>query len=852
MIPWIISPYSFDGSVVRFEKLVERMKELNLKSVLLADRNFHAAVKFNKILRREELIPVHGLWIEDKVYVARSRKGFESLVRFYNRWDSKLEDVVVLEVENLKPIRYLTPDEKIGYKFMCVLFGNSADESQIMEGHFDEICDVVSADAYDLMVEQTLPDPTPDWKERLEGKAKSLGKVYLDRLKKELSLIEKKGFERYFWIVKEIVETARRMRIDVGPGRGSVVGSLVAYLMGITSIDPLKYDLLFERFLNEGRKEPPDIDIDIEDRFRKDLIQKLSERFFVAHVSTFGNLMERSLRREIERLMRDEPTWKKKKVFKIVEGLPHHRSVHAAGIVLSTNRMLLPLVPDEDFPIIEYDMDSLSSIGVVKIDILGLRTLSFLRDIRKEAGVEKIPDDDERTYRLISEGRTGGIFQLESFEARKLCRKIRPKNMEDLSLVLALNRPGPLKSRIDDEYVKRKMSKSFSHQYLPETFGLPIYQEQVMRIAMDLAGFSPSEADTLRKAMSKKDPEVAEPLMRKMRENLVSRGFGREEAKELVSTLYNFSSYAFNKSHSVAYSRISYWLSFFKEHFPEVFFKYLLIYNSGDPQKVFLIVQELRYMGFEVLPPDVNLSGEFPYISEKKFYLPLTVIKGVGRNLAEEIRRKAPYKSVWDFRERIRSIPMKVLENMVSAGAFDEIHGGRFEAMKAFKERKDEVFDKVHELFGNKVEKKIRKEEKWEVNLLEISSLGFPLTPSSNIVDSDLPRIVDVFSKGMVFPVVASTVVDKVISDGVSVCEIDKKLDKGVWIVVLDPSGKVLQARKKESVKKIVYELDLLGEPEEILEDGGRLEETVLKINGKRIKIHQVRPKLDTFSPKMI
>ncbi len=852
MIPWIISPYSFDGSVVRFDKLIERMKELNLRSVLLADRNFHGAVKFNEALRKEGLIPVHGLWVGNRVYAARSKRGFENLVKYYNRWDSKLEDVIVLDIEKLKPIRYLTSDEKDGYRFMCLLFGKREDESQIMDGHFDEVCDVLNAEVYDLKVEQTLPDPDPDWKRYLEDKARDLGEAYFDRLKKELFLIEKKGFEKYFWIVKEIVETARKMKIDVGPGRGSAVGSLVAYLLGITSIDPLKYELLFERFLNEGREEPPDIDIDVEDRFRKDLIQKLSERFFVAHVSTFGNLMERSLRREIERLMRDEPSWRKRKVFEIVEGLPHHRSVHAAGIVLSTEKMLLPLVPDTDFPIIEYDMDSLSSIGIVKIDILGLRTLSLLRDIKEEVNVEKIPDGDDKTFELISEGRTGGIFQLESFEARRLCRKIRPKNMEDLSLVLALNRPGPLKSKIDDEYIKRRMGKGNVYKYLPETYGLPIYQEQVMRLAMDLADFTPSEADALRKAMSKKDPEVAEPLMEKMRENLISKGFEKEEAKELVNTLYNFSSYAFNKSHSVAYSHISYWLSFFKEHFPDIFFKHLLVYHSGDPQKVFLIVQELRYLGFDVLPPNVNLSGEYPHISEEKFYLPLTVIKGVGRNLAEEIRKKAPYKSVWDFKEKIKGIPIKVLENMISAGAFDEIHGGRFEAMKAFRERKDEVFDRVHELFGSKTEKKMRKEEKWEVNLLEVSSLGFPLTPSSDIIDSDLPRIVDVFSKGMVLPVIVSVVVDKVISDGITVCEIDKKLDKGIWIVVLDPSRKVLHTRKKERVKRIIYEMDLLGDPEDILEDGGELEETILKIDRKKVKIRQARPKLDTFSLKMI
>ncbi|HID08915.1 TPA: hypothetical protein EYP13_01665, partial [Candidatus Micrarchaeota archaeon] len=238
--------------------------------------------------------------------------------------------------------------------------------------------------------------------------------------------------------------------------------------------------------------------------------------------------------------------------------------------------------------------------------------------------------------------------------------------------------------------------------------------------------------------------------------------------------------------------------------------------------------------------------------SEKKFYLPLTIIKGVGKNLAEEIRKKAPYKSIWDFKEKIKGIPAKVLENMIAAGAFDEIHGGRFEVMKVFKERSDEVFDKVHELFGNKVKKKTRKEEKWEVNLLEISSLGFPLTPSSEILDSDLPKLVDVFSKGMTLPVKVSVIVDRVVSDGITVCEIDKKLDKGIWITILSPSGKVLQAKKQKDVKKIVYELDLLGDPEEILENGGKLEETILRIDGKKLKIRQVRPKLDTFSLKMI
>ncbi|PLV59188.1 DNA polymerase III subunit alpha [Thermotoga sp. KOL6] len=794
MIPWVISPYSFDGSVVRIEKLITLLKEMRLKSVLLADRNFHIAVKFNTLMRKHDLIPVHGLWKEERVFVARNREEYDLLVKFYNG-EEKADNLLSFQITDLVPVRYLDPTEREASIFMRKVFG--LDENvRGFPKRCEDIAKIVKAEAYDLKVDQKLPIPPEDWYISLERKAKELGTKYVERLKREYDLMEKKGFVPYVYTVERLVEIAKRMGIKVGPGRGSAVGSLMVYLCGITEVDPLKHNLLFERFMNEERDEPPDIDIDVEDRKRKELISELAREFHVYQISTFGNLTERSLRNLINSFPLDSE--QKTLIYKTVYGLPHHRSIHAAGIVISETPLTLPMRLEEGTPVTDYDMHSLENVGVVKMDILGLKTLSFIKDLEKG----KIDYSDEKTYRTISRGKTLGIFQLEGFQARKLCRKISPKKLEDLSILLALNRPGPLKSGIDSAYTSPKNVPQLFKEIFPETKGVVIFQEQIMSLAM-FAGLSGSESDTLRKAIAKKEREIMIPLLEKMREGLIKKGV--QDVDFILNILLNFSSYAFNKSHSVAYAHITFQTAYLKTHFFEEFFKKYFEYNIGDSEKIFLAVQELRSEDYKVHPPDVNISGESLIIENKEVYLPLTAVKGVGISLIKEIEKVRPIKSVRDLQERV---PRNILENMIAAGAFDNLYENRAEAFDDLNKRVDRDILEIRELFGEKIDRSAPKMKVSDVNELERKSLGFPLTLNYEVPVGLFGNIPDVFTYGKVLPVVVRRVTRGIVTDGVSICQLLNDIPDGLFLILLSPFRKSLRIWPFNENMRFLYKVN--------------------------------------------
>lgn len=785
MIPCIVSPYSFDGSVVRLEQLAEFAKEKGLKSLLLADTNFHAAVLFNVLCRQNGLIPVHGLRVNGKIYYARDREEFEELVKSYNvKREPRLN---FLRLEDVKPIYYLNRSLYDAHLFMARLVGAEPQEPGDLPDVLTDPAAALSATAYELKVSHKLLSPQAGWLDELLNGVQEDRRV---RLSREIELVKKLGFEPYFFTVKRIVDIARDNQILIGPGRGSAVASLLAYLLGITSIDPIAHDLMFERFLHEGRTELPDIDIDVADERREQLMNLLKRSFpYFAQISTFVTLTEKNLISEASRLnLKPDPN-----VLKYLVGLPLRRSVHATGIIVAAEPLNLPLVPSEERPIVEYNMDSLQNVGVVKIDLLGLRTLTVLDKIKKYAGVNTVRTDDPESYEMLSRGKTCGIFQLESRTARSLCRTIRPTNLDELSILLAMNRPGPLSAGLEKTYaMKKRGCVKFDHDFFPETRGVIVYQEQVMRLVMDFAGFSAVEADLFRKAICEKDPKIIQSVMNKFRDRLREKGYAPEFVDRLCDILVKFASYAFNKSHSVAYAYLSYELAYLKTHWPKEFFEIYIREHSSDQHKIFLAVQELRSMGYRVLPPSINHVRT----DERTFRLPLETVNGVSGSIVRTCTQAAPFSDLKDFVEKTK-LPLSMVQRLVWAGVFDEMYESRAAAMEDF-EAVQKGFDQdlslvAAKVFGKRVDnrQKISYGE-MDITELEIKAFGFALSPWKVEFDKKFAPLPEVFASARTLPV-AVKVSGKFASDGMTICQLKNSLPDGYYVLILSPDGNVLE-----------------------------------------------------------
>ncbi|MCX7641328.1 MAG: DNA polymerase III subunit alpha [Elusimicrobiales bacterium] len=580
----------------------------------------------------------------------------------------------------------------------------------------------------------------------LEKKLGNIPQEYKKRLDDELETIKNMGFSSYFLIVRDFIYYAHQNSIPVGPGRGSGAGCIVSYALDITKIDPIKHNLLFERFLNPGRKSMPDLDIDFSDSGREEVINYVREKYGkenVADIVTYGTIMAKTALKDVGRVLGfsasemnkitkmidnnmtlDEalsniPEIKKiynyskeyKQLFDIakkIEGLKRHTGVHAAGKVITEKPVYkyVPLAQREGVITTQYDGETLTELGLLKIDFLGLRTLSVIQNTvklikNKEFDINKIPFDDTKTYELLSEGKTTGVFQLESEGMKKLVKNLKPNVFSDLSALVALYRPGPIEAGMIDSYVNRKHGKekiTYEHpileDVLKDTYGTIIYQEQVMEIAKRMAGFSPSEADDLRKAMGKKIPEEMEKLRDKFIKGAHEKGVNQKLAAKIFDQMYKFAGYGFNKSHSVAYATLAYQTAYLKANYPLEFMISLLTSEIGHnaigseqkENKMITYIEEARNMGFEVLPPDVNKSFiEFSveYLNSKPaIRYALTAIKNIGIGVAEEIvkerEKNGLYKSINDFiaRNSSRQINKRVLEALAKAGAFDSIIEG--------------------------------------------------------------------------------------------------------------------------------------------------------------------------------
>ncbi|MBL7130413.1 MAG: DNA polymerase III subunit alpha [Candidatus Omnitrophica bacterium] len=565
---------------------------------------------------------------------------------------------------------------------------------------------------------------------------KNVDQKIKDRLEHEVSIIKNMGFTSYFLIVWDFIHYAKNNGMPVGPGRGSAAGSLVSYLLGITDIDPLRYGLLFERFLNPERLSLPDIDIDFCYERRQEVIDYVTDKYGkenVAQIITFGTMQARAAIRDVGRVMgmsyqevdkiaksippdpnitlmdaltneqelrtmyTNNPEIKKLiDTALILEGLTRHASIHAAGVVIADTALTdyLPLYKTQDDQIITgYAMSPLEKIGLLKMDFLGLRTLTVISEsikiVERTQGkiidISDIPLDDPNTFKLLNSAQTIGIFQLESSGMRDLLRKLEPSKFEDLIALLALYRPGPIGSGMLDDFIQRKHGrKSIKYDHpklesvLKETYGIIVYQEQVMQIASELAGFSLSEADLLRRAMAKKIPEVMEQQRRKFVEGCLKQGAKEGVASKVFDLVVYFSGYGFNRSHSAAYALISYRTAYLKANFPVEFMTALLTSEKENTDKVVEYVNEASRMNINILPPNINKSfAKFTVEDQKTIRFGLLAVKNVGQGAIDSIvearDKHGEFKSFFEFCEKLdlRLVNHKVMESLIKCGALD-------------------------------------------------------------------------------------------------------------------------------------------------------------------------------------
>lgn len=575
-----------------------------------------------------------------------------------------------------------------------------------------------------------------------EGLKKRYGenpkKEVKERLKYELSAIKDLGFSSYFLIVQDFVNWAKENHIVVGPGRGSAAGSLVSYLLNITDVDPIKYNLLFERFLNPGRKGSlPDIDLDFTDRRRDEVIEYVSQKYGkdkVAQIITFGTMKARAVIRDagramsysynycdkiakmipfgfdLEKALKKVPEFKQIydtdqkaerliEIAKKLEGRVRHASTHACGVVISKeplqNSVPLQHPPQSDKEIVtQYEMHAIEDLGLLKMDLLGLKNLTIIEDCLariyevqgKSIDIGDIPLDDKKAFGLLQRGETTGVFQMESGGFRRYLKQLKPTCFEDITAMVALYRPGPI-SLIPD-YIKRKNKKKkvkYLHPklkpILESTYGIMVYQEQLMEIAQKLAGFSLSEADILRKAVGKKIKSLLISQKEKFINGMIENKFKRQTAEKIWEWILPFAQYGFNKSHSTSYGMIAYQTAYLKAHFPIEFMAALLTSEKSDIDRISILIKECEKMEIEVLPPDINESfRNFSVVpKEKKIRFGLLAIKNVGKNTVETIiskrKKGGDFKSIYNFISRInsQSLNKRSLESLIKTGAFDKL-----------------------------------------------------------------------------------------------------------------------------------------------------------------------------------
>lgn len=577
--------------------------------------------------------------------------------------------------------------------------------------------------------------------------------AYLERMSYELSVIHEMGFDEYYLIVRDFVGYAKENDIPVGPGRGSGAGSLVAFFVGITDVDSLKYDLLFERFLNPERISMPDFDIDFCYSRRDEVIEYVKRRYGVEHVAqivTFGTLAARAAVRDVGRVLglsykdvdeiaksiphalgitiRDaladkalrekydssEDVRRLLDISMEIEGMPRHASTHAAGVVITEHPVshYVPLALGGDTAVTQYDMDAVSELGLVKFDFLGLRYLTILKDAEREVkesdpsfSLEKIPLDDEKTYKMLSEGDTSGVFQLESGGMRQMLTQLLPSSLEEITAAIALYRPGPMDSI--PTFIARKHGKEKVTYDLPVmkdilsvTNGCIVYQEQVMQIFRALAGYSLARADLVRRAMSKKKADVLEAERERFLSGCAQNGIEEALAGKIFDDMASFANYAFNKSHATAYAVTTYRTAYLKKHYPAAYFCALLTSVLGSAPKIAEYIGDAHRRGIRVLPPDINESRMHFHVHNGNIRFGLLALKNVGVRFVEQLIAEREANGVFTSFESFLSrmadgeLGKRQVEALIKSGAFDSFGLFRSQLLATYEELIDTVLNK--------------------------------------------------------------------------------------------------------------------------------------------------------------
>ena len=803
----IKSDYSLLKSLIKINDLIEYAKKNNINILSLCDNNLCGSLEFYNACKQNNIKCIIGLeyiYENKKIYLfAKNYNGFKNLLLISRYGLKEYEDIILIndkpiynfefyDINKLyfKEIRSLDKENEPALKYLEAIDKNEKIENisnienvtfeiiqdKIIEqiinkinlnlDHKEEILKYSNEDSYKLLKQKIVEGTKIKFGE-------TVPKIYLDRLKYELEIINKMGFCDYFLIVHDYVKYAKDQKILVGPGRGSAAGSLISYVLDITEIDPIKYNLLFERFLNIERVTMPDIDIDFEFDRREEVINYCKNKYGnnkVANIIAFGTLKSRAVIRDLARVMgldvndlskninpnlllKDNyenikkylTTYELKKLYKLgllLEGLKRNITMHAAGIVMSNNDLAqsVPMVLNGESYIAGYTPEYLEQIGLLKMDFLGLKNLSILRDSIKKVreiddtfDIEKIPLNDQKTLDIFKNGNTLGIFQFESSGMINFLKRLDVNSFDDIVVANALFRPGPANNI--DLYINYKKGKIKPNYYderlkniLSPTYGVMIYQEQIMLIASKMAGYTLGEADILRRAMSKKKESVMEKNYTKFIEGALKNGYSLETSKKVFEDIKKFAQYGFNKSHSVAYAYLAYQMAYIKAHYKECFYVSLLTYFNAD-EKINNYIYEARISGVNINKPNINISTNLYEVKDNKVYLPLTSIKGIGTgfvtNLVEE-RNKKKFQNIFDFVKRVKT-NKTILESLISSGAFDSFEYNRrtllsnIELICNYSELGDLVDDSFFELT------KYEEFSKKEIMMLEKEYLGLTI-----------------------------------------------------------------------------------------------------------------------------
>lgn len=651
------------------------------------------------------------------------------------------------DIDDPKRLRYTKQEYLKSEAEMLAIFPDLTEAVSNTAGLAEKV-ETYSLGSEPIMPEFALPEGFSDKDEYLrhltmKGAAMRWGKIdgeLQERIDFELNVIKNMGFPGYFLIVQDFLRAAREMGVWIGPGRGSAAGSAVAYCLRITDIDPIKYNLLFERFLNPDRVSMPDIDIDFDEDGREKVFRYVVDKYGhdrVAHIITFGTMAAKMAIRDVARVQKlplpeairltklvpDKPGMtlatayeevpellKEKnsketlvsqtlKYAEVLEGSVRQTGVHACGIIITKDRLddYIPIctAKDTDLYVTQYEGNHVESVGLLKMDFLGLKTLSILKDaienVRKSKGItidlDTLALDDPRTYELFSNAETTGVFQFESIGMKRYLRELKPNQFGDLVAMNALYRPGPME--YIPQFIKRKHGRETlkyelpaMEKYLHETYGITVYQEQVMLLSQELAGFSKGQADSLRKAMGKKKRDIMDKLKVQFVEGCQKNGYEIGIINKIWSDWEAFAEYAFNKSHSTCYALIAYQTGWLKANYPAEFMAAVLSRNISDIKKITVMMEETRRMGIEVLGPDVNESYlQFTVNKKGHIRFGLGAIKGVGENavlhLIEEREKDGPFTDIYNLVERsnLNTVNKKMMEAMAVSGALDGLPG---------------------------------------------------------------------------------------------------------------------------------------------------------------------------------